>query len=111
MKTILTTISTLAVLGLLSITTARADNHEKSLKGEGLCAKCELKETKECQTAIRVKDGDKTVIYYAKDNKVAKDFHKNICTTVAKVVATGEVKEVDGKQHITLSTIELDEKK
>lgn len=111
MKTIITTISTLAVLGLLSISTALAQQPQKILNGEGLCAKCELKETKECQTAIRVKDGDKTVIYYAKENKVAKDFHKNICTTVAKVVATGEVKEVDGKKHIMLSTIELDEKK
>ena len=44
------------------------------------------------------------------ENKVATDFHKNICTTVAKVVAKGEVKEVEGKKHITLTKIELEKK-
>ncbi len=111
MKTILTTITALTALGLWASATARADNHEKTLNGEGLCAKCELKETEKCQTAIRVQDGGKTAVYYAKDNKVAMDFHKNICTTPGKVVATGSVKEADGKHHITLSKIELDGKK
>jgi hypothetical protein len=111
MKTILTTVTALAAAGALFTTTSRAEHHETKIKGEALCAKCELKETEKCQTAIRVKDGDKTVIYYAKDNKVAQDFHKNICTTTAKVIATGEVKEADGKKHITLATIELEQKK
>jgi len=110
MKTILTTITALTVVGWLSTAAARADNHEKTLKGEALCAKCELKETEKCQTALRVKEGGKTVVYYAKENKVATDFHKNICTSVEKVVATGEVKEVDGKKHITLTKIELEKK-
>ena len=46
--------------------------HSKKLYGEGLCAKCELKETDHCQTAIRVTEGDRKVVYYAKDNEVAK---------------------------------------
>ena len=111
MKTILTAITALSVSGFMLISTVRAEHHEKTLKGEGLCAKCELKETEKCQTAIRVKDGDKTVIYSAKDNKVAQDFHKHVCTETVKVVATGEVKEADGKKHITLAKIELDRKK
>lgn len=111
MKTILTALATLAVSGLLFTSTARAEHHEKMLKGEGLCAKCELKEMEKCQTAIRVQDGDKTVIYYAKDNKVARDFHKHACTGTVKVIATGEVKEADGKNHITLAKIELALKK
>lgn len=110
-KTVLATVASLAVFGWLSTTSALADHHEKTLKGEGLCAKCELKETEKCQTAIRVKDGGKTWVYYAKDNKVASEFHKKICTAPAKVVATGEVKEADGKKHITLAKIELDDKK
>jgi len=109
MKTILTLLAVTAI-SLVGIQQVRADNHEKTLKGDGLCAKCELKETEKCQTAIRVKESDKTVIYYAKDNKVATDFHKHLCTSVEKVVATGEVKEVDGKKHITLTKIELEKK-
>jgi hypothetical protein len=111
MKTILTILPALALAGILSTLTARAEHHEKTLKGEALCAKCELKEADKCQTAIRVKDGDKTTIYYAKDNKVAQDFHKHVCSATVKVVAAGEVKESGGKQHITLSKIELNEKK
>ena len=38
-----------------------------TLKGTILCAKCELKETKECTTAIQVKEGGKTVTYYFDD--------------------------------------------
>ena len=106
MKTILTTITALTVVGWLSTSAARIEHHETTLKGEGLCAKCELKETEKCQTALRVKEGDKTIIYYAKDNKVASDFHKHICSEVIRVTAKGEVKEVEGKKHITLSKIE-----
>jgi len=111
MKIILTIITTLTVVACLSFTTARAEHHEEALKGEALCAKCELKETEKCQTAIRVKDGEKTVLYYAKDNKVAKDFHQHICTAPAKVIASGEIKEADGKKQITLSKIKLENEK
>lgn len=109
MKSIIVTI-VLAASALLLTANARAEHHEKTIKGEALCAKCELKEADKCQTAIRVKEGDETVIYHAKDNKVASDFHKKICTEPVKVVATGAVKEVDGKKQITLSKIELDKK-
>jgi hypothetical protein len=107
MKSVITAI-VLAASAVLLIANARAEHHEKTIKGEALCAKCELKEANICQTAIRVKEGDKTVIYHATDNKVASDFHKKICTEPAKVVATGAVKEVDGKKHITLAKIERD---
>jgi len=76
---------------------------EETIKGEAVCTKCELHETAKCATAIRVGK----VIYYAKNNDVAKAFHKNICQGPAKVVATGEVTEKDGKKTITLTKIEL----
>jgi hypothetical protein len=77
---------------------------EETIKGEAVCTKCELHETAKCGTAIRVG----ATIYYVKNNKVAKDFHKDICQAPAKVVATGEVTEKDGKKTITLTKIELD---
>jgi hypothetical protein len=81
---------------------------EQTIKGEALCAKCELHETDKCQTAIRVKVDGKDVIYYAVDNDVAKEFHKNVCKAPAKVTAVGTVEEKDGKKMITLSKIDLD---
>ena len=74
----------------------------------GVCAKCSLKETSACQNAVKVKENDKTVTYYLVHNQVSKDFHQKICTSTAKVVATGTVKEANGKLEMTPTKIELD---
>ena len=73
------------------------------MTGDGKCAKCALKETKECQNTVQVKDGDKTVTYYLVQNDISKGFHENICKGPKKVKATGTVKEVDGKMQLTLA--------
>jgi RecG-like helicase len=86
--------------------TARADD-EKTITGEGKCAKCALKETKECQNVVQVKEGDKAVTYYLVHNAVSKKFHENICEETKKVKATGTVKEVEGKMQLTPTKIEL----
>ena len=98
----------LAVAGLVLTLTlkARADE-EKTITGEGKCAKCALKETKACQNVVQVKEGDKTVTYYLVQNDVSKKFHDNICQESKKVKATGTVKEVDGKMQLTPTKIEL----
>jgi len=80
---------------------------EKTVTGEGKCAKCALKETESCQNVVQVKEGDKTVTYYLVHNDVSKDFHKNICKENKKITVTGTVKEVDGKMQLTPSKIEL----
>ena len=85
------------------MTTAVRAAEEETIKGEALCTKCELHETDKCSTAIRTPDGK---IYYAENNDVAKQFHKNICQGPEKVVATGLVKDKDGKKVIVLSKIE-----
>ena len=79
----------------------------KTLTGEGKCGKCALKETKECQNTVTVKEGDKSVTYYMVKNAVSDDFHSNICKGPKKVKATGTVKEVDGKMQLTATKIEL----
>ncbi len=98
----------LAVAGLTMTLAlkARADD-EKTIVGEGKCAKCALKETKSCQNVIQVKKGDKTETYYLVQNDVSKEFHENICKESKKVKATGTVKKVDGKLELTVSKIEL----
>lgn len=104
MKKILSLTSTLALLIAASLTAAAAD---KTITGEGCCAKCALKQTSSCQNAIAVKDGDKTVLYLLEGNDVSKAFHKNLCSSTAKVTATGTTKDVDGKHIFTASKIEL----
>jgi hypothetical protein len=100
-------IVTAMVVGLTISFACRAFADEKTIVGEGMCAKCVLKETKSCQNVIKVKTGDKTVTYYLEDNQVSKDFHDTICKKSAKVKATGSVKEVDGKMELAASKIEL----
>lgn len=101
MKTILATIVTAALLTAFTFSVKAEDT---TIRGDALCTKCELHETAKCGTAIRTADG---TIYYADNNHVAKDFHKNICQAPGKVVATGEVGEKDGKKTIKLSKIEM----
>jgi len=79
----------------------------KTLTGEGKCGKCALKETKECQNTVTVKEGDKSVTYYLVQNEVSKGFHDNICKGTKKVKAVGTVKEVDGKMQLTATKIEV----
>jgi len=110
MKSFLTLVSCVAALALsLSV---RAEDAEKELKGEGMCLKCELKKADKCQNAIKVKDKDgKETLYVLEQNKVSTDFHSNLCSKPAKVVAKGKVKK-DGDKHILVaSKIELAEKK
>ena len=97
MKKILSAVTLLAALSM----TAFAET--ETIKGEAVCTKCELHQTDKCSTAIRMPDG---TVYTAANNKVAKDFHSTICKAPAKVVATGDVKDKDGKKTITLTKIE-----
>jgi hypothetical protein len=83
---------------------------EVTIKGDAKCAKCALKEGDKCQTVIQAegKEG-KTVTYYLAENQAAKDFHPNVCKTSKKVTAKGTVKEVNGKQELTLASISATE--
>jgi RecG-like helicase len=106
MKKMLTAIVGAALLSLVSSSAFAEET--KTIKGMGMCAKCELKETKGCINAIQVKEGDKKVTYYLVHNDVSKAFHKHLCSATEKVVATGKVKEVDGKKQLEATKIELD---
>jgi hypothetical protein len=86
---------------------ARASDEARTVTGEAMCAKCELNLQDKCQTVIQVKEGDKIVSYYVADNNVAKTFHPKICKGPAEVTATGTIETVNGKQMLTVSTIEI----
>jgi capsid protein len=81
----------------------------EKLTGKGVCAKCELGETKTCQNAIQVEKDGKTLTYYLVQNDVSKSFHKNVCSGPAPTSAIGAIEEVEGKLILTsvkLSVVE-----
>lgn len=108
MKTIKSISAIACVLALLaSVSLARAVDESKTITGKAKCAKCLLKEKTDVhQTAIQVKNGDKTVTYYLVANDVAKKYDKKVCEKAEKVTATGTVKTVDGKLQLTATKIE-----
>ena len=94
---------------LLAAATVRtlAAEPNVTITGEGKCAKCALKETKECQNVIQAEKDGKMVNYYLVANDVSKEFHGKLCKESKKVTATGTAKEVDGKWQLTPTKIEL----
>src|SRR6266850_4318685 len=110
MKKILLT--SMAAVGLLAFATSSSfaadkDSKEITIKGEGKCGKCALKETASCQNVIQVDKGKEKGTYYLVQNEVSKSFHDNICKEAKEVKATGTVKTVDGKKEFTASKIEV----
>jgi hypothetical protein len=109
----------LAVVGVLfsGVSALMANDDKKvTVSGDGMCAKCALKETKTCQNVIiEDKDGKKTT-YYLKHEGVSKKSHSSLGFCMAskdnptKVKATGTVEEVDGKQVMTAEKLEKTEK-
>jgi len=93
------------LLGATAVRTLGADE-SVTVTGEAKCAKCSLKETKECQTVIQTEKDGKTVTYYLADNETSKPFHKKVCEESKKVTATGTVKEVNGKMELAAKKIE-----
>ena len=106
-------VAVLAVAGLaVSLASFAAEGKDKeiTIKGDGLCAKCSLKQSDTCQNAVQVEKDGKKVTYYFVKNDISDAFHKNVCKSTEKVVAIGTVKEVDGKMQFTASKIDLDKK-
>ena len=76
----------------------------KTLEGKLVCTKCKLSETDTCGNALQVKEGDKVVTYYIKDNGKSEKYHK--CSGEADAKVTGKIVEKDGKKYITDAKVE-----
>jgi hypothetical protein len=100
-------ISAFAAAALLAANTTLAAEKEVTLKGEGKCGKCALKEAKDCTNIIEVKEGDKKVVYWLEQNDVSKAFHKNVCSATVKMTAVGKASEKDGKKILVASKLEV----
>ena len=98
----------LAVTGLalgLQLSALAADE-EKTITGEGACAKCVLKQAEACDLTVTSEETGKKVTYHLTKNDVAKQFGKKLCAEKSKVKVTGTVKTVNGKQELTPTKIE-----
>jgi hypothetical protein len=69
----------LTIGGFAAMSLRADDKKEVTLKGTIVCAKCPLKETKKCTTAIQVKEGDKLVTYCLDDKGTAESYHEAVC--------------------------------
>ena len=94
------------VLAVVMVVNAEDDKEKKeskskTLKGELGCAKCvfKVKGVSKCTNAIKVKEGDKEVIYILDDKGRGEKYHGKICTDSAKGSVTGKVSK-KGAQNI-----------
>jgi Mrp family chromosome partitioning ATPase len=98
----------LAVGGVL-VSNAQAADKEVTLKGKIMCAKCELKlkGISNCTTCIKVKEGDKEVVYLFLDKGAREEYHEPVCGSGQKEgTVTGTVTEKDGKKWIKPKKVE-----
>ena len=91
--------------------TSEAAAKTVKIKGLGLCAKCELGETAECQNAVRLTKDGKEIVYLFAANEVSKAFHKNVCRSTANIVAEGSVSGEGDRSVFTPTSLVLQETK
>lgn len=92
--------------GALSLVSFAADDAKK-LEGKLVCTKCTLGETDKCGHALKVKDGDKEVVYYIDDKGGKEAYHKGVCpaNSEKQATVTGKIVEKDGKKHVTMPKV------
>lgn len=73
----------------------------KTLKGDLGCGKCVFKVAKgKCVNCIKVKEGDKEVVYFLDDAGPKAPYHGKICTDTAAGSVTGVVSKKGDKMLI-----------
>jgi hypothetical protein len=62
---------------------------------------------KKCTNVVQVKEGEKTVTYYLKDEGNGESYHEDVCGGgVKNVTVTGKVREKDGKKWVKPTKVE-----
>jgi Family of unknown function (DUF6370) len=110
MKTLVSSGLAMAVFFFVVAGVRADDKKEVTLKGELMCAKCELKVegVTKCQTVLQVKQGDELVTYYFKDKGSKEEYHESVCGGGRKhATVTGVVTEKNGKKWLTPSKVDV----
>jgi hypothetical protein len=83
-----------------------AKEKEVKLEGKLVCGKCKLKETDECSNVLLVKEKDKEIKYYLKDEGKKAAYH--VCVGEKDATATGgKLTEKDGKKTLDGAKVEV----
>lgn len=93
--------------GMVSMAEDKKKDETKKLEGKLTCTKCALQETDKCGHALKVKEGDKEVIYYLDDKGGAEKYHGKVCKEDKDVTVEGKVVEKDKKKHIEKPKVEF----
>jgi len=105
MKKMLLTFAITTLALTFNVSNVFAGDKEVTIDGNAKCSMCSLHEGKTCSPVIQTKTDGKTVNYYVVDNEASKKLQK-LSHSGKKVTATGTVKEVDGKQTLTVTKVE-----
>jgi hypothetical protein len=103
-----------AVVAILvgSISACAGEEKEVTITGDGVCAKCTLKEAKSCQNVLLVNEPGRVVKYYLAKNRLANQYHQEsgICEASkeapVKTTAQGQLKEENGKRVLVATKIQ-----
>jgi hypothetical protein len=104
----------IAALLFSGLAITRADDKDKkvTIEGDGMCAKCALKETASCQNVVIVTKDGKKETYYLVHEGVSKKSHGSLGFCMAskddpiKVKVTGTVEKKDDKLVMTAEKID-----
>ena len=83
----------------------KTEDKKTTLEGKLVCTKCKLSETDACGNALQVKEKDKVVTYYIKDNGKGEKYHK--CSGEADAKVTGVVVKEGDKNYIKDAKVEV----
>ncbi len=86
---------------------ASAEDELLTLRGEGMCAKCELQRTEDCQNAVKVTVDGKETVYLLTPNEASKAFHRNICSGTAPITIVGVFTEIDDQKFFVANKLSL----
>ncbi len=128
MKQLVTILSVAAIALAISTSATAAEkkkrdpNAPRTITGVGVCGKCKLGTSDECNNVVQVtrkgKDGKKDTVsnYVLAANETAKDSHsKFFCKGEHPVAVTGTIKRVgkgkDAKMTLTATKVEAPKKK
>src|SRR6516165_9368816 len=111
MRNLFVTSFALAVALTVALNLPAGEKKEVTLKGQVMCASCELKEGKKCQTVIRVKEEGNEVTYYFNDKGSKESYHEAVCGGGRQdATVTGVISEKDGKKWVTPSKVQYAKK-
>ena len=89
----------------LAATAEEKKGESKTLKGTITCAKCDLGTADSCATVIKVKEGDKDVVYFF-DDAGHKKYHGKVCKSPMEGTVTGTVSKDGDKMIVKVTKVE-----